>query len=423
MATKITGTLVAIPSEAIVLCDHGRARRGAAWIRQRKECDLQHGQTAFADGISLGTARSAVDEPAAAQRPMLEIANLTHVYDGVVVLDDISITAAPGEFLTILGESGSGKTTLLRLIAGLEKPYLAATLRLDGEDIRDVPASDRNCTTVFQHYALFPHMSVGANVEYGLKVRGIGVAERQERAREALRLVRLADKYERRIHQLSGGERQRVALARALAPRPAILLLDEPLGALDEKLRLDMQVELMEIHKRLGMTFIYITHSQEEALTMSDRVILMRKGKIAQAGPPHALFDRPVSQFVAGFMGVENLFDGELQAITGDRAMVRVGDGLVAGVWSGGAQPEPGAKVTLGVRAERLHLAAEAPAGDGRNILRCQPDRAIYKGKYLDQTVLTALGPMKVRVWDSSSSTSGDGTVWWREEDCMVMHV
>lgn len=154
---------------------------------------------------------------------------------------------------------------------------------------------------------------------------------------------------------------------------------------------------------------------------MSDRVILMRKGRIAQAGPPHALFDHPVSRFVAGFMGVENLFDGELQAITGDRATVRIGDGLVAGIWSGSEVPKPGDKVALGVRAERLHLAGEAQGGSGRNILKCRPDRAIYKGKYLDQTVVTALGPMKVRVWDSAASAGGDGVVWWREEDCMVM--
>lgn len=385
---------------------------------------MQHDQTAFVEGTTIGAAwpaAGAVGGAVTTQRPMLEIANLTHVYDGVVVLDDISIAAAPGEFLTILGESGSGKTTLLRLIAGLEKPHLVAALRLDGADIRDVPASDRNCTTVFQHYALFPHMTVGTNVEYGLKVRGIPAAERQERAREALRLVRLADKYDRRIHQLSGGERQRVALARALAPRPAILLLDEPLGALDEKLRLDMQVELMEIHKRLGMTFVYITHSQEEALTMSDRIILMRKGEIAQSGPPHALFDHPVSRFVAGFMGVENVFEGELQAVAGDRATVRVGGCMMTGIWSGGTAPAPGAKVGLGVRAERLHLAGAEPAGGGCNILQCRADQAIYKGKYLDRTVLTDLGPMKVRIWDSTASAGGDGVVWWREEDCMVM--
>jgi ABC-type Fe3+/spermidine/putrescine transport system ATPase subunit len=193
---------------------------------------------------------------------MLEVLDVTHRYGEVIALDNVTVTAAPGEFLTILGESGSGKTTLLRIISGLEKPSTIRALKIAGEDVAALSAAARNCTTVFQHYALFPHMSVGENVEYGLKVRGVAPAERTRRAREALALVRLQDKYDRRVHQLSGGERQRVALARALVTRPAILLLDEPLGALDEKLRLDMQVELVGLHKQLGMTFVYITHSQ-----------------------------------------------------------------------------------------------------------------------------------------------------------------
>ena len=224
--------------------------------------------------------------------PILELRNVTHRFGTVVAVDDVSIAAEQGEFLTILGESGSGKTTLLRVISGLETPSEVGSLRIAGEDVSDTPASERNCTTVFQHYALFPHMSVGENVEYGLRVRGVAPREREHRAREALALVRLGDKYDRRVHQLSGGERQRVALARALVTRPAIVLLDEPLGALDEKLRVEMQVELLELHRQLGMTFVYITHSQEEALTMSDRVILMRRGRIVQEGTPSDLFDR-----------------------------------------------------------------------------------------------------------------------------------
>jgi spermidine/putrescine transport system ATP-binding protein len=357
----------------------------------------------------------------AAAQPMLEVVDAVHAYGDVVALDNVTVTAAPGEFLTILGESGSGKTTLLRLISGLEKPYKIGALRLNGVDVSDVPAFQRNCTTVFQNYALFPHMSVGANVEYGLKVRGVAPAERERRAREALALVRLADKYDRKIHQLSGGERQRVAIARALVPRPAILLLDEPLGALDEKLRVDMQVELMEIHKTLGMTFVYITHSQEEALTMSDRIILMRKGRIEQAGKPHAIFDRPVSRFVAGFMGVENLMDAQLVALDGDEATVRVGGMQLLGHWSGRTRPQVGDSVVVGVRAERLHIADQAPQDPDLNVLPGRLDSAIYKGKYLDRTVLTGIGPIKVRLWDSSSSSAEEGFVWWKKGDCMVM--
>src|SRR4051794_22052775 len=232
-------------------------------------------------------------------QPMLEVTAVTHRYGSVIALDRVTVGAAAGEFLTILGESGSGKTTLLRIISGLERPSEVEALRIAGQDVRHLTASARNCTTVFQHYALFPHMSVGENVAYGLRVRGVPLHEREERTAEALKLVRLGDKADRRVHQLSGGERQRVALARALVTRPAILLLDEPLGALDEKLRLDMQLELLELHKKLGVTFVYITHSQEEALTMSDRVILMRHGRIEQEGPPRVLFDHPVSRFVA----------------------------------------------------------------------------------------------------------------------------
>jgi len=354
-------------------------------------------------------------------QPMLEVIDAVHAYGDVVALDNVTVTAAPGEFLTILGESGSGKTTLLRLISGLEKPYKIGALRLNGVDVSEVPAFSRNCTTVFQNYALFPHMTVGANVEYGLRVRGVPPAERRQRAQDALKLVRLADKYDRRIHQLSGGERQRVALARALVPRPAILLLDEPLGALDEKLRVDMQVELMEIHKSLGMTFVYITHSQEEALTMSDRIILMRKGRIAQAGTPHEIFDRPVSRFVAGFMGVENLMEATLVGLDGDDALVEVDGQRMAGAWSGHTRPAVGDKVVVGMRAERLHIADRPPQDPGLNVLPGRLDSAIYKGKYLDRTVLTEVGPIKVRLWDSSSSTAEQGFVWWKKADCMVM--
>ncbi|EWY39565.1 ABC transporter ATP-binding protein [Skermanella stibiiresistens SB22] len=354
-------------------------------------------------------------------QPILEVIDATHAYDGVVALENVTVTAAPGEFLTILGESGSGKTTLLRLISGLEKPYRIGALRLGGVDVREVPAFLRDCTTVFQNYALFPHLTVGANVEYGLKVRGIAAAERRTRARQALELVQLADMYDRKIHQLSGGQRQRVALARALVPQPAILLLDEPLGALDEKLRVDMQVELLELQKRLGMTFIYITHSQEEALTMSDRIILMRKGKIEQEGPPTTIFDRPVSSFAARFMGVENCFDAELTGVSGSDALIRVGDHHLIGRWSGRKPPKAGAKVAVGIRAERLRLARAAPTGPDLNVLPCRGGGAIYKGKYLDRAVETDVAPMKARIWDASAADGEPSCVWWRKDDCIVM--
>ncbi|MEM7021762.1 MAG: ABC transporter ATP-binding protein [Pseudomonadota bacterium] len=356
------------------------------------------------------------------QAPLiLDVRNVTHRFGDVTALDRVSISAQQGEFLTILGQSGSGKTTLLRIISGLETPTQVERLAIAGHDVTKVSAADRNCTTVFQHYALFPHMSVGENVGYGLKVRGVAAPERDQRAGDALALVRLADKFDRRVHQLSGGERQRVALARALVTRPAILLLDEPLGALDEKLRLDMQVELLDLHNKLGMTFVYITHSQEEALTMSDRVILMRGGHIVQEGKPRALFDRPANRFVADFMGVENIFEGDLAQARDGQAVVSVGDHTLAGAWCGQQPPNVGQKAIIGIRAERVRLDANGDAGSGVNRIPCRPASTIYKGKYLDQSLETDFGTVKARIWDSNVDVSRIDGLWWAERDCMVM--
>jgi ABC-type Fe3+/spermidine/putrescine transport system ATPase subunit len=351
--------------------------------------------------------------------PILEIRDLTHRFGEVVAVDHVSLAAEQGEFLTILGESGSGKTTLLRVISGLETPSEVGTLRIAGADVSKTPASDRNCTTVFQHYALFPHMAVGENVGYGLKVRGVVPRERELRSREALDLVRLGGMYDRRVHQLSGGERQRVALARALVTRPAILLLDEPLGALDEKLRLEMQVELLELHNKLGMTFIYITHSQEEALTMSNRVILMRQGRIVQEGPPRDLFDRPVSRFVADFMGVENLLDGALEGAADGAATARLGEHTVHGRWCGTGAPRVGEPVCVCVRAEGVHFATGGGAEPNR--IACQPGATIYKGKYIDQTLETGVGVLNARIWDRNLDLGSVSHVWWHEEDCVIV--
>jgi ABC-type Fe3+/spermidine/putrescine transport system ATPase subunit len=292
---------------------------------------------------------------------------------------------------------------------------------IDGQDVADLPASKRNCTTVFQHYALFPHMSVGENIEYGLRVRGVAREERRKRAEEALELARLSGLYDRRVHQLSGGQRQRVALARSLVTQPAILLLDEPLGALDEKLRLDMQVELKDLHERLGLTFIYVTHSQEEALTMSDRIILLREGHIVQEGPPTDLFDRPASRFVADFMGVENLLEGTLDAVSGETASVRLNGHVLKGVWCGQERAETGMPVCLAIRAERVRLAADdsAPQAEA-NRIPCRIGSTIYKGKYLDQTLDTEVGTIKARIWDRDVDVGQLSQLWWRAADCAV---
>ncbi|WP_439619004.1 ABC transporter ATP-binding protein [Shinella sp.] len=358
------------------------------------------------------------ETPLSPQAKMLEVLGATLYYGNVKALDNVSVVAGEGEFLTILGESGSGKTTLLKIISGLEQPSEAEALRIGGQDVRALGASDRNCTTVFQHYALFPHMSVRENVEYGLKVRGISRDTRKKQAMDALEMVRLAHKSERRITQLSGGERQRIALARAFVTKPAILLLDEPLGALDEKLREDMQEELIAIQRNLGITFVYITHSQEEALTMSDRILLMRNGRIAQEGAPTDLFDRPNSSFTARFMGVDNVFDGVITAIDGASVSLSVGGHILTGQWSGTSVPAAGQKAVLGVRAERVRLD---PQGELENVLDATIQNSVYKGKYLDIAFETSVGPARARLWDSEQPPAGVRRVGWAKSACTVM--
>ena len=236
---------------------------------------------------------------------------VTKRFGAVVAVEHVNLSVAAGEFFSLLGPSGSGKTTCLRMIAGFEQPSEGQIL-LQGRDVSGSPPYDRDVNTVFQDYALFPHLSVGENVEYGLKVKGVGRAERRSRAADALDMVRLGQFGNRRITQLSGGQRQRVALARALVNRPKVLLLDEPLGALDLKLREEMQVELKRIQSEVGITFIYVTHDQDEALAMSDRLAVFAAGRIEQVGVPGEVYERPASAFVAGFVGTSNVVEGDL---------------------------------------------------------------------------------------------------------------
>jgi putative spermidine/putrescine transport system ATP-binding protein len=259
---------------------------------------------------------------------------LRKTYGDVVAVDGIDLDIARGEFFTMLGPSGSGKTTTLRLIAGFERPD-AGTIELGGRDVSGVPPFDRPVNTVFQDYALFPHMNVGDNVEYGLRVKRVPRAERRSRADEALALVRLEGYGRRKPGQLSGGQRQRVALARAIVNRPQALLLDEPLGALDLKLRQELQIELKEIQQELGMTFVYVTHDQEEALTMSDRIAVFNRGRIEQLGPPAELYEHPASEFVAGFIGTSNVLERDGRTFTVRPEKIRLLD-------AGAAEGEPG---------------------------------------------------------------------------------
>lgn len=246
-------------------------------------------------------------------QPAIRLTGLTKEFGAVTAVDHVDLEIAAGEFFSMLGPSGSGKTTVLRLIAGFEQPT-SGTIELFGHDVTKKAPFDRDVNTVFQDYALFPHMSVLDNVAYGLRVRGVKRTERRDRAMKALEAVRLGSFASRKPAQLSGGQRQRVALARATVVQPKVLLLDEPLGALDLKLREQMQVELKQIQRDLGITFIFVTHDQEEALTLSDRVAVFHDGRIEQLGTPWDLYEKPASRFVADFVGTSNLFDPERSA-------------------------------------------------------------------------------------------------------------
>ena len=266
---------------------------------------------------SVGPRPGATGPVAAGPAPAVRLEGVTKAFGDVLAVDGIDLDVRDGEFFSMLGPSGSGKTTTLRMIAGFEQPTAGRVL-LHGEDVTKRPPFERDVNTVFQDYALFPHMTVGQNVEYGLLVKKVGRDERVRRVAEALRMVRL-DAYERRRpSQLSGGQRQRVALARALVNRPRVLLLDEPLGALDLKLREEMQIELKTIQQQVGITFIYVTHDQEEALTMSDRLAVFNNGRIEQVGAPAQVYEAPATSFVAGFVGTSNLISGAAaEAIVG----------------------------------------------------------------------------------------------------------
>jgi putative spermidine/putrescine transport system ATP-binding protein len=277
----------------------------------------------------------------------------------VVAVAGIDLEVQRGEFFTFLGPSGSGKTTTLRMIAGFEDPS-GGTLELAGEEVAGVPPYERAVNTVFQDYALFPHMTVGENVAYGLKVAKVDKAERGKRRDEALEMVRLPGYADRKPGELSGGQRQRVALARAIVNRPKVLLLDEPLGALDLKLREQMQIELKSIQGDVGITFVYVTHDQDEALTMSDRIAVFNQGRIEQVSPPEELYERPANEFVAGFVGVSNLIEREGQRLT--------------------------------IRPEKIQLLAPGNADDGLHSERGKVSEVAYAGMVTRYTVTLEQG-------------------------------
>ena len=317
--------------------------------------------------------------------PAIRLAGLRKSFGPVEAVAGIDLDIDHGEFFSMLGPSGSGKTTVLRMIAGFERPT-AGTVSLEGRDVTALPPFSRDVNTVFQDYALFPHMSVADNVEYGLRVRRVPRPERRSRAERALATVRLEGYGQRRPAQLSGGQRQRVALARALINRPRVLLLDEPLGALDLKLREEMQVELKAIQREVGITFVFVTHDQEEALTMSDRVAVFNHGRIEQVGTPAEVYEHPATAFVAGFVGTSNLFTGDA---------------------SRGILGQDGA---FSVRPEKIHLGLSDQDGGAPDALTAtgRVAEVVYAGPTTRFVVDLDAGPRLVVVQQNQQTTSAD---------------
>jgi spermidine/putrescine transport system ATP-binding protein len=315
-----------------------------------------------------------------AAKPMISIERVSKRYGDFVAVHETSFEIRSAEFFSMLGPSGCGKTTMLRMIAGFEE-VTTGVLRLDGVDMVGVPPYRRPVNTVFQNYALFPHLSVFDNVAFGPRIRGADPTQLDRRVREMLEVVRLGDFAKRKPHQLSGGQRQRVALARALVNDPKALLLDEPLSALDAELRRQMQLELKRIQRDIGITFVFVTHDQEEALTMSDRIAVMRTGHLEQVGTPEQIYDEPASAFVARFIGSANLIPVTVERVNGTQTTVALPGGRRAEAVTGAALAA-GSKALLMVRPERVHVGTEEPA-PGRVALAMTCTDLVFQGAQL----------------------------------------
>jgi len=359
---------------------------------------------------------------------------VTKRFGEVTAVDRMDLRIERGEFYSLLGPSGCGKTTTLRMIAGFEQPTEGEIL-LAGQPIAGVPPYKRNVNTVFQHYALFPHMDVARNVGYGLRQRKVSKDDEARRVVEALALVRLSGYERRRTWEMSGGQQQRVALARALVNHPTVLLLDEPLGALDLKLRKEMQLELKALQREVGITFVYVTHDQEEALTMSDVIVVMRDGLIQQMGGPTELYERPVNRFVADFIGTSNFVSGSVESLdaANGRVIVRSERGLIlrGAATDATAHLTPGQAVTVAMRPERLEVEpADAPAkDDGWSTVMGRIHQGTYLGDQTEFRVQTdQAGELIVRRQNATGAGASQGlgpgdpvAVRWRDEANLVL--
>ncbi len=320
----------------------------------------------------------------------VRLVDVTKRFGDLVAVDGISLEIRKGEFFSLLGPSGCGKTTTLRMIGGFEQPD-SGRIELGEADVAGLPPHRRNVNTVFQSYALFPHLNVFDNIAYGLRRKAVAKEEIAARVRDILELVDLPGYEGRRSTQLSGGQQQRVALARALVNRPRVLLLDEPLGALDLKLRKQMQLELKRIQHEVGITFLYVTHDQDEAMTMSDRLAVMREGRVEQVGPPADVYERPATRFVAGFLGASNLLEGSLAPGDGPLRDVALASGETVRV-PAAALDGRGEAVTLGVRPEKIRIGPASAAPADRNAIEGRVEDATFVGVSRVFTVATRAG-------------------------------
>ncbi|UIJ71085.1 ABC transporter ATP-binding protein [Aurantimonas sp. HBX-1] len=347
----------------------------------------------------------------------IELRDVAKSFGPLSVVEGLNLDVAKGEFLSLLGPSGSGKTTILMMLAGFET-VTAGKIVLDGQRLNELPPHRRGMGVVFQNYALFPHMSVAENVAFPLQMRGVAKPEVSRRVTEALERVHLAHLAERRPSQLSGGQQQRVALTRALVFEPKVILMDEPLGALDKQLREAMQLEIRELHRRLGLTIVFVTHDQSEALTMSDRIAIFDKGKIAQIGTASEVYDRPQNRFVSQFIGETNLLEGRIDGAADGRIVQVVVDG---GHRIAAAAPSAptGSAIVLSVRPERIRLR---PQPGFENVLEAEVEDVVYQGDHLRFHL--AAGPLRlVARAERSAESFPVGTrlpIAFRAEDCSV---
>jgi spermidine/putrescine transport system ATP-binding protein len=347
-------------------------------------------------------------------------------FGGVIAVDRISLEIQRGEFFSLLGPSGCGKTTTLRMIGGFEQPD-EGRIELGGVDVAGLPPHKRDVNTVFQSYALFPHLNVFDNVAYGLRRKSVDRDDIGKRVSKILELVDLPGYEGRRVHQLSGGQQQRVALARALVNEPQVLLLDEPLGALDLKLRKQMQLFLKSLQREIGITFIYVTHDQEEAMTMSDRIAVMKDGHVEQVGPPEDVYERPATEFVAGFLGASNLLDGEVGQVDGDHRAIELDSGEKIRV-PAGAVDDGRDRVRLGVRPEKIRLYRGDDQAPGDNAIQATVRDATFVGVSNVYTVKTQDGHT-MTVYAQNLRSSGDPppaagdavTLAWHPEHTFVV--